>query len=109
MLNDQLGIINDLLMRNMGLITQKHRLDRKYGDTAMTAVLVVDVWKTTPFMALLILAGLQMIPKDVYEAAELDGVHPVKQFFRDHPAAGPPGADGRHHLPPARRACASST
>ena len=74
------GILNDLGMR-LGL------LDRAVAwtatpDTAMLAVLVVDIWKTTPFMALLILAGLQMIPKDIYEAAEIDGVHPVKQFFK---------------------------
>ncbi|MDQ6933685.1 MAG: sugar ABC transporter permease [Actinomycetota bacterium] len=37
------------------------------------AVVIADVWKTTPFMALLILAGLQLISKDVYEAAEVDG------------------------------------
>lgn len=80
MLNDQLGIINDLLMR-LGLISQKIAWTAS-TDTAMTAVLVVDIWKTTPFMALLILAGLQMIPKDVYEAAKVDGVHPVKVFFR---------------------------
>jgi trehalose/maltose transport system permease protein len=43
---------------------------------------VVDIWKTTPFMALLMLAGLQMIPRDMYEAARLDGIHPVKVFFR---------------------------
>ncbi len=48
----------------------------------MYAVLIVDIWKTTPFMALLILAGLQMIPRDIYEAAKIDGVHPVKVFFR---------------------------
>jgi trehalose/maltose transport system permease protein len=42
----------------------------------------VDVWKTTPFMALLILAGLQTIPNDIYEAAKIDGVHPVKTFFK---------------------------
>jgi len=80
MLNDQFGILNDLGIR-LGL------LDRAVAwtaspDTAMLAVLVVDIWKTTPFMALLILAGLQMIPKDIYEAAEIDGVHPVKQFFK---------------------------
>ena len=43
---------------------------------------MVDVWKTTPFMALLILAGLQMLPRDIYEAASVDGVHPVRVFFR---------------------------
>ena len=57
------------------------RLDR-HVDTAMSAVLIVDVWKTTPFMALLILAGLQMIPRDIYEAAKIDGIHPVKVFFK---------------------------
>lgn len=80
MLNDQFGIINDIML-NLGLISQKIAWTAS-PDTAMTAVLIVDVWKTTPFMALLILAGLQMIPKDIYEAAEIDGVHPVKQFFK---------------------------
>ena len=47
----------------------------------MIAVLMVDVWKTTPFMALLILAALQMIPGDIYEAARLDGV-PAWRVFR---------------------------
>jgi len=80
MLNDQFGIINDMLL-NLGLISTKIAWTASV-DTAMTAVLIVDIWKTTPFMALLILAGLQMIPKDVYEAARIDGVHPVKVFFR---------------------------
>ncbi|MGV8831108.1 MAG: carbohydrate ABC transporter permease [Devosia sp.] len=79
MLNDQFGILNDLGMR-LGLLSQKVAWTAS-SDTAMQAVLLVDIWKTTPFMALLILAGLQMVPKDIYEAAELDGVHPVKQFF----------------------------
>jgi trehalose/maltose transport system permease protein len=80
MLNDQFGIINDILI-NLGLIERGIAWTAN-PDTAMIAVLIVDVWKTTPFMALLILAGLQMVPKDIYEAAEIDGVHPVKQFFR---------------------------
>jgi len=80
MLNDQFGIINDLGMR-LGLLSQKVAWTAS-TETAMTAVLIVDIWKTTPFMALLILAGLQMIPKDIYEAADIDGVHPIKQFFR---------------------------
>lgn len=80
MLNDQFGILNDLGMK-LGLLSQKVAWTAT-PETAMTAVLIVDIWKTTPFMALLTLAGLQMIPKDIYEAAEIDGVHPVKQFFK---------------------------
>ncbi|MBD8063869.1 sugar ABC transporter permease [Devosia sp. PTR5] len=80
MLNDQFGILNDLFLR-LGVISAPIAWTAS-PDTAMTAVLIVDIWKTTPFMALLILAGLQMIPKDIYEAADIDGVHPVKQFFR---------------------------
>lgn len=44
------------------------------------AVIVADVWKTTPFVALLILAGLQLIPKDIYEAARIDGATKWQQF-----------------------------
>ena len=80
MLNDQFGIINDILL-NLGFIDQKIAWTASV-DTAMYAVLMVDIWKTTPFMALLILAGLQMVPRDIYEAAKLDGVNPVKVFFK---------------------------
>lgn len=80
MLNDQFGIINDMLM-SLGLISTPVAWTANV-DTAMLAVLMVDVWKTTPFMALLILAGLQMVPRDIYEAARIDGIHPVKVFFR---------------------------
>ncbi|MEZ5448676.1 MAG: sugar ABC transporter permease [Thiolinea sp.] len=80
MLNDQFGILNDILL-NLGLISQKIAWTSS-PDTAMFAVLIVDVWKTTPFMALLCLAGLQMVPNDIYEAARIDGVHPVKVFFK---------------------------
>ncbi len=80
MLNDQFGILNDIFL-NLGLISQKIAWTAN-PETAMVAVLIVDVWKTTPFMALLILAGLQMVPQDIYEAAKIDGVHPVKVFWR---------------------------
>jgi trehalose/maltose transport system permease protein len=80
MLNDQFGIINDILL-NLHLINQKIAWTAS-ADTAMFAVLVVDIWKTTPFMALLILAGLQMVPNDIYEAARIDGINPVKVFWK---------------------------
>ncbi|HSF92802.1 MAG TPA: sugar ABC transporter permease [Paracoccaceae bacterium] len=80
MLNDQFGILNDILIR-LGIIDRGIAWTAS-NDTAMTAVLMVDVWKTTPFMALLCLAGLQMVPKDIYEAAKVDGIHPIKVFFK---------------------------
>jgi trehalose/maltose transport system permease protein len=80
MLNDQFGIINDMLL-NLGMIEQKIAWTANV-NTAMFAVLMVDIWKTTPFMALLCLAGLQMIPRDMYEAAKIDGINPVKVFFK---------------------------
>ena len=51
------------------------------NSIAMPALIAIDVWKTTPFIALLLLAGLQIIPKDLYEAAEVDGAGKIKQFF----------------------------
>ena len=78
--NDQFGMIKDMLM-SVGLIDQKIAWTANV-ETAMYAVLIVDIWKTTPFMALLCLAGLQMIPRDMYDAARIDGIHPVKVFFR---------------------------
>jgi trehalose/maltose transport system permease protein len=80
MLHDQFGIINDMFM-SLGLISQPIAWTAS-PDTAMIAVLMVDIWKTTPFMALLILAGLQMVPGDIYEAAKLDGVPPWRVFRR---------------------------
>ena len=80
MLNDQFGIINHMLM-GLGVI------DAPIAWTAnatysMWAVIMVDVWKTIPFVALLVLAALQMLPKDCYEAAEVDGIHPLRVFFK---------------------------
>ncbi len=80
MLNDQFGIVNDLLMK-LGVIAAPVAWTADAG-TALWAVVIVDVWKTTPFMALLTLAALQLLPQDLYEAARIDGVHPFKVFMR---------------------------
>ena len=48
---------------------------------AMTAAVLADVWKTTPYMALLLLAGLQTIDTGLYESASIDGAGPVRTFF----------------------------
>ncbi|RKG84419.1 sugar ABC transporter permease [Corallococcus terminator] len=47
---------------------------------ALHAAILVDVWKTTPFVALLVLAGLQGIPEDLYKAARVDGASTWRQF-----------------------------
>ncbi|MCE9682527.1 carbohydrate ABC transporter permease [Halomonas alkalisoli] len=80
MLNDQFGIINEILMA-LGIIGAPiaWTADANYS---MWAVIMVDVWKTTPFVALLALAAMQMLPKDCYEAAEVDGIHPIRVFFK---------------------------
>ena len=80
MLNDQFGLINHMAL-SLGLIDAPLAWTAD-PDLLMTSVVMVDVWKTTPFMALLILAALQMLPKECYEAAQVDGVHPVKVFFK---------------------------
>ena len=80
MLHDQFGVINQLLL-DAGLIAEKIAWTADV-NTAMWSVVAVDVWKTTPFMALLILAALQTLPKDCYEAARVDGVHPLRLFWK---------------------------
>ncbi|EKN68288.1 sugar ABC transporter permease [Schinkia azotoformans] len=52
------------------------------GSGAMFSTIIADVWKTTPYMALLLLAGLQNIPKSLYEAASIDGANRVQSFFQ---------------------------
>jgi ABC-type sugar transport system permease subunit len=50
--------------------------------TAWTAVFVADAWKNVPFMAIILLAGLQVIPRDMYEAARIDGAGAWQAFWR---------------------------
>ncbi|UQZ82994.1 Trehalose transport system permease protein SugA [Paenibacillus konkukensis] len=77
--NDQWGFIN-IFLEKIGVISQFHAW-LSNTDSALGAVIISDVWKTTPFMALLILAGLQMIPKDMYESAFVDGASRFRQFM----------------------------
>ena len=79
MLHDQFGLVNDLLLR-LGLLAEPLAWTAD-PQLALLSVILVDVWKTTPFMALLILAALQLLPKDCYEAARVDGIPPVRVFF----------------------------
>ena len=80
MLNDQFGIINDAFLR-LGLLDAPVAWTSS-PETAFIAIVAADVWKTTPFMVLLILAGLQLLPKDCYEQARVDGIPRLTVFFR---------------------------
>jgi trehalose/maltose transport system permease protein len=80
MYDDVFGVYNDALVRT-------HLVDRPVSwisqpSTALGSVAAVDIWKTTPFVALLLLAGLQVIPRDLYEAADVDGASKWQQFWR---------------------------
>ncbi len=77
--NDQYGLFNDILLR-FGVI-DKYKAWLSTADGSFMALVITDVWKTAPYMALLILAGLQMIPEELYEAAEIDGASVFQKFF----------------------------
>ncbi len=78
--NDSFGVLNDLLGR-LGLVS---RPVAWLGGpaTAMMALVVADVWKTTPFVMLIVLAGLQGIPEQVLEAARVDGLSARQRLWR---------------------------
>jgi trehalose/maltose transport system permease protein len=81
MYNDIYGVFNDLLVNRLHLLSQNVAFTADPA-TSFYAVALIDVWKTTPFMALLLLAGLQLIPSDLYEAARVDGATKLQQFFK---------------------------
>jgi multiple sugar transport system permease protein len=78
--NDQFGVVNDIL-RRLGLIDTGINW---LGDPtlAMIAVIFADIWKTTPFISILLLAGLQSISQDLYEAHSVDGATPWQNFYK---------------------------
>jgi trehalose/maltose transport system permease protein len=80
MLDDTFGVVSDLGKKT-------HLVSRSNPPSWLTehplaSVAAVDIWKTTPFVALLLLAGLQVIPRDLYEAAAVDGANKLHQFWR---------------------------
>jgi multiple sugar transport system permease protein len=70
-----------LFFENIGLVEQSQDLLLSSAG-AMFATILADVWKTTPYMALLLLAGLQNIQGSLYEASSIDGANKVQAFFR---------------------------
>jgi trehalose/maltose transport system permease protein len=81
MYHDIYGVFNDLLVQRLHILSSNVAWLADPA-TSVPAIAAVDIWKTTPFMALLLLAGLQVIPTDIYEAADVDGANPVQQFLR---------------------------
>jgi ABC-type sugar transport system permease subunit len=79
MFNAQNGVLT-YLMQATHLLGPGDSLLRTPGGL-VTAAIIIDVWKTTPFMALLLLAGLQVIPGELYEAAGVDGSNRWQQFW----------------------------
>ncbi|WBQ06602.1 carbohydrate ABC transporter permease [Kribbella sp. CA-293567] len=78
MLQRDTGAVNHILVENLGLST-----DRPFwliGGNALVSLITVAVWKLWPFAFLTLMAGLQSIPRDIYEAAAVDGAGTVRQW-----------------------------
>ena len=73
------GVVNDVMRRLAGSESTMWLLRPNWAFTAICATII---WKTSSFMALILLAGLQMIPKSLYEAAEVDGASKLQQFWQ---------------------------
>ena len=76
--NDQYGMFNDILYRLH--IISKYQAWLSTNSGSFMALVITDVWKTSPYMALLILAGLQLIPSEIYESARIDGANVLQRF-----------------------------
>jgi multiple sugar transport system permease protein len=75
--HESLGPVNDILS-NFGVAYIPWLTDESWGKLS---VIIVEVWQWTPFMFLLLLAGLLSLPKEPYLAAAIDGAGPVRTFF----------------------------
>ncbi|MDH5331322.1 MAG: sugar ABC transporter permease, partial [Aquincola sp.] len=74
------GVVNDIVRRAVSPAEPAMWLLRP--NWAFAAICLTIIWKTSSFMALILLAGLQMIPKSLYEAAEVDGASKWQQFWQ---------------------------
>lgn len=76
--NPEFGVINFFLNKIFGIKDIVFLGDTRY---AFTACMIVDIWQWTPYMFLILLAGLQAIPTEPYEAAQIDGASSVQTFW----------------------------
>ncbi len=77
----QYGVLN-YIVRTVLHLTENNINWAGQMNTAMPAVIAATVWRTTPFMIVMISAGLQTVPSDLLEAALIDGANPLQKFFR---------------------------
>jgi multiple sugar transport system permease protein len=80
MLNGSFGVLAKGLMA-MGILSPGYSMLGNPG-TAFAGVLLAEIWQWTPFMVLIMLAGLRSLPKEPFEAAAIDGATPVQAFFK---------------------------
>ena len=80
MLNGSFGVLAKGLMA-MGILTPGYSMLGNPG-TAFAGVLLAEIWQWTPFMVLIMLAGLRSLPKEPFEAAAIDGATPTQAFFK---------------------------
>lgn len=80
MLDSRLGVVNDLLVK-AGILSQ-YRAWFANPATSLPTVLLVDLWRSFPYFSLFLLAGLQAIPEELYEAAAVDGAGYWQRFRR---------------------------
>lgn len=77
--NNDYGLINDFIRWFVPNFEFSWLINT---GSARIAVIVMDLWKDIPFFAILVLAGLQFIPEEIYEAARVDGAGPIASFFK---------------------------
>ena len=80
MYDGSFGVLSNMLY-SLGILSPNLPI-LGHGSTALIGVIVADVWQWTPFMVLIMLAGLRALPKDPFEAAAIDGATNVQAFFR---------------------------
>jgi len=78
--NEKVGLINYVL-RSLGLVENPIRFLQSF-KLALPSVILTSVWQVLGYFVIIVLTGLQTIPDDLYEAAELDGASRITQFFR---------------------------
>jgi multiple sugar transport system permease protein len=79
MVHDQYGVFNQIL-QTMGIIDSFLPWLSRDGTSRLILV-ISDIWKTAPYVSLLVLAGLQTIPKNLYDAASIDGAGSIRRYF----------------------------